>query len=638
MALPITVLAAGKIAAKSMRILHLLSQLEITGAEAYAITLADYQMAQGHEAFIVSDKLHIFTKAKYLSQPISNRRWLQRFSNAWFLFQFVQKNKIDIIHAHSRAASWVAWAATLFCKNTAYISTVHGRQHLHKNPRKTDIYGKKIITVCENIKHHLENEMHVTSQKVFVIRNGINFLELERHRSSFLVATNDGPSLSILGRASGPKGQQTFNIIMNVLPALLLAHPKLKVFLAGGMPEHFPNEVREKVAALKIQYPGSIRAYGIVSQEKLCHLMLSSSLVIASGRIAISALYYKIPVYALGEATKHGLVDSQNFQTCLESNFGDIGAFQKKMDVESQSIKDDLVNLLGSKSNSKDAELLHEWIKQNFDSERISGSVLSLYQRAISKLRQPKHIPALMYHKVTDQPLNSKHKIFITKDQFERQMLFLIDKGFTTLTFKDYQEFRDGNRHWNEFPQKPIFLTFDDAYEDNHRNVLPFFKKNNLKATFFALGDSTLQSNRWDTDTDPSEPSSPLMNDTQLKEFLNIGCEVGAHSLSHRDLTSLPTHEQEAEICESKKLLEARLSTKIISFAYPYGKYSEKTKEIVQQNGYQFAVATDNGGLHIEDDPYEIFRASIFPQDGVGRLARKSAPWYRAYYYKKRGK
>ncbi|MCS7074706.1 MAG: polysaccharide deacetylase, partial [Bacteroidia bacterium] len=61
-----------------MRILHVLSQVEITGAEAYAITLADEQIRQGHQVWIVSDTITLPHQATYISMPIANRKYLNR--------------------------------------------------------------------------------------------------------------------------------------------------------------------------------------------------------------------------------------------------------------------------------------------------------------------------------------------------------------------------------------------------------------------------------------------------------------------------------------------------------------------------------------------------------------------------------
>ena len=49
-----------------MNILMALSQLEITGAEVYATTIADELIERGNKVYIVSDTLTTPTKAEYI--------------------------------------------------------------------------------------------------------------------------------------------------------------------------------------------------------------------------------------------------------------------------------------------------------------------------------------------------------------------------------------------------------------------------------------------------------------------------------------------------------------------------------------------------------------------------------------------
>ena len=148
------------------------------------------------------------------------------------------------------------------------------------------------------------------------------------------------------------------------------------------------------------------------------------------------------------------------------------------------------------------------------------------------------------------------------------------------------------------------------------------------------LGDFNVKENFWD-----KEEISPgkLMTTNEKIAFVNAGWEIGAHSLTHPDLTQLTDEEVTIELIQSRKNIEETLTTKVISFAYPYGNVDERIKKITRESGYQFAVSTDSGGLTIEEDHFEIFRVAIFPEDGWFQLYKKTSSWYRNYYKRKRG-
>lgn len=158
------------------------------------------------------------------------------------------------------------------------------------------------------------------------------------------------------------------------------------------------------------------------------------------------------------------------------------------------------------------------------------------------------------------------------------------------------------------------------------------------RGVLYLLGDFDIRYNKWDADFDPTEPRADIMDRAQKQAFVAAGWEIGAHTMSHAKLPELPAAAALAEMRDSKAALEEALNTEIISFAYPYGALDEEVKALAQQAGFTYAVATDTGGMHLEDDRMQIFRVNIFPHETPGSLFKKTATWYRKYYRWKRKK
>lgn len=70
--------------------------------------------------------------------------------------------------------------------------------------------------------------------------------------------------------------------------------------------------------------------------------------------------------------------------------------------------------------------------------------------------------------------------------------------------------------------------------------------------------------------------------------------EIGAHSVSHPLLNTLPLPSQQFEIQGSKACLEYLLGNRLHGFSYPNGAASEHTRSIVQECGFTFACASYN--------------------------------------------
>ena len=156
-----------------MNILHVLSGDFVTGAETSTVALIKRQIASGHKVFVAAGRFDHPVEAVVVSIPIYNRSFLRRFLNILALRNFIRKKGIDLVHAHSRAASWVSYWACRSTK-TPYLSTLHGRQHLHFSNRWFNIYGNTVLTMCEDIREQMLGRTQAFRQEqLIVLRNGL---------------------------------------------------------------------------------------------------------------------------------------------------------------------------------------------------------------------------------------------------------------------------------------------------------------------------------------------------------------------------------------------------------------------------------------------------------------------------------
>jgi peptidoglycan/xylan/chitin deacetylase (PgdA/CDA1 family) len=86
---------------------------------------------------------------------------------------------------------------------------------------------------------------------------------------------------------------------------------------------------------------------------------------------------------------------------------------------------------------------------------------------------------------------------------------------------------------------------------------------------------------------------------------------IGAHTVTHTQLSSLPPDAQREEIATSKRQLEEWLGREIMVFSYPFGRRRHYTKESVKlcrEAGFAKAAANFPGQAHRWTDPYRIPR------------------------------
>jgi peptidoglycan/xylan/chitin deacetylase (PgdA/CDA1 family) len=351
----------------------------------------------------------------------------------------------------------------------------------------------------------------------------------------------------------------------------------------------------------------------------------------------MECLFSKTPLLAIGEYCSHGILTPSRLCGALTSNFGDIGALEVESPLDLEEISKEVSNFLqGQGPAESELETLRKRAEIEFSARVVHDEVMESYRAAIFKCHVPHWIPVLMYHKIPDQNIQSRHRIFVSKDNFRKHLRFFRKRGLTSLTFQDLVQFWTGKRPYQEFPKKPLILTFDDGYEDNLKNAQAPLKEFGFRATIFLLANHSIVENTWDADT--GEEPSKLMTLSEKQQLDSKVWEIGSHGFNHLHLPQVPEPAAIREMQESKLSLKRDLQQPVYSFAYPFGSTNAHIASLAREAGYKFAVNTDQGGLHLADQPHSIFRVNIFPEDGPFDLWKKTSPWYRRYFFRKRGR
>ncbi|MEG0069348.1 MAG: polysaccharide deacetylase family protein [Cetobacterium sp.] len=585
-----------------MNILMALSQLEVTGAEVYGTVLSDELIRRGNRVFIVSDTLTKPTNAPYEKIEFNKRKLKNRISQVAKLLKIIKEKDIQVVHAHSRASSWSCAIACKIAK-IPLVTTIHGRQPVHFSRKLIKAFGDYSLSVCENIREHVVEDLKVNPKNITVLRNMINIKE---YKKDLIDIQKKEKVISIIGRLSGPKGDVTYNILN-----ILHKRQDFKIQVIGGkeIPQRF-----KKFQGNNVEFLGYVNN---VSEK-----IKGSSLVIGAGRVAVEAILCEVPVLAIGEAESVGVVTMDRVKNALKSNFGDISLNRRALFQWT-----DIIPEIDKAFNLDKAELLslREYVSKEFSIETIVDEIEKIYQREIVKKRKYE-MPVIMYHRVIkDESEKGVHGTYVTVKQFEEQMSYLKKKGFETVTFKDmlnnkYKQRFDKDKKW-------IMLTFDDGYKDNYENAFPILKKYEFKGIIYIL--DGLSYNKWDVENKNNpEKKFTLMNKEELLEMQNYGIEFGGHTSSHPELAKLPIEKAKNEISTSKVTIEKMVGKELLSFAYPYGSLNQDVKQIPKEVGYRFAVATDSGSLTFSDDLFEIRRIGIFPTNNLFNFKRKVSGKY----------
>lgn len=88
------------------------------------------------------------------------------------------------------------------------------------------------------------------------------------------------------------------------------------------------------------------------------------------------------------------------------------------------------------------------------------------------------------------------------------------------------------------------------------------------------------------------------------RDLLDMGMEIGSHTMTHPDLTKLDDAKLKRELEESKSFLEDYVQRPVRTFCYPFGHFNRRVREAVIAAGYELARTTESFRTSTGSDPY----------------------------------
>jgi peptidoglycan/xylan/chitin deacetylase (PgdA/CDA1 family) len=118
-------------------------------------------------------------------------------------------------------------------------------------------------------------------------------------------------------------------------------------------------------------------------------------------------------------------------------------------------------------------------------------------------------------------------------------------------------------------------------------------------------------------------------------DLVLAGFEVGAHTVTHPDLSRLDFESCLREMSDSRQALERLLGVRVRTFAYPYCHYGSAALAAVRAAGFTAAVTCQGLGSW---DRYELRRAMITGKDGLSIFVLKLTELYQPLFDSRPGR
>jgi len=215
----------------------------------------------------------------------------------------------------------------------------------------------------------------------------------------------------------------------------------------------------------------------------------------------------------------------------------------------------------------------------------------------------------LMYHHVCPvesvPPSGERHSLEgwdynLGPEDFEFQLESLLRRKFRFVTLDEYVKRAVELNHGSG---RMVAVTFDDGWRDNYDHAFPVLTRMGIPATFFVV----------------SGPMSGVaderrMTPAMLREMAAAGMEIGVHSRTHPNLTTLSKEQLDEEIGGCKTELEGMVGQPVRFLAYPGGRFNDAVVRCAQRHGILAACSVIPAGENNRAARYSLSRDVFTPR------------------------
>jgi peptidoglycan/xylan/chitin deacetylase (PgdA/CDA1 family) len=205
----------------------------------------------------------------------------------------------------------------------------------------------------------------------------------------------------------------------------------------------------------------------------------------------------------------------------------------------------------------------------------------------------------LGYHGVAEcRRRDDPFLLTISPHRFRRLLEAMLEAGFEFVTLAEMVVAANGGPP----PPGMAAVTFDDGLRNNLSVAAPILRELGVPASVYVPTDWLGGVHPW-----IQGPQGAILTTTELLQLADAGWEIGAHSVSHCDMSALDYRACVAEVDGSCETLSGLIGQPVRSFAYPFGLYDEAAMTAIRDAGLLASLTTGSGTW----SPLEMTRAMI---------------------------
>jgi len=297
-------------------ILQIIPHLDAGGAERTTIDIAEALSSLGARALVATEGGRLVGElqakgGEWLPFPAASKNPARMLLNAQALARLIRREKVDVVHARSRAPAWVALAATRLAR-TPFLTTYHGSYAGHSPPKvlynSVMARGDVVIANSEYTADLIRRQHPFAASRIRVIPRGTDFAAFHPGAvdPARVLALRDGwgvgPHERIVLHAARLTGWKGHRVLIDAAQIMTEAGQRDVAFLLAGDAQGRDGYVKELDGLIASRgVAGVVRRVGHVADMPAA-LMAAAVVAVPStepeafGRVAVEAQAIGAPV------------------------------------------------------------------------------------------------------------------------------------------------------------------------------------------------------------------------------------------------------------------------------------------------------------------------------------------------------
>ncbi len=373
-------------------VLQIIPALGTGGAEQACVDIAAALSARGDKALIVSSGGRRVAEVeaaggKHILWDVKTKNPVKIVKNAFWLADLIRRERVDIVHARSRAP---AWSAMIACRLTGcrFITTFHAAYKFSNKLKK--LYNRvmasadRVIAISPYIARHIRESYGLSEEKLRLVNRGIDTSKfdpqaIEESRvaafRAFAHIRAEDSAIIVPARLSPIKGQQFFIRVLGLLKQRGVELPPVLIVGDDQGRETYTQSLRDLIR--KSDLENVVRLVGACADMAAAYA--AASLVVVPsrvpegfGRVPVEAMAMGVPVIASAiGAMRDTIVD------------GVTGWLAPSEDLEAWAEAVEKALRLSGEERKDMAEASRVWARRHFEAEMMVAQTLAVYDDVV---------------------------------------------------------------------------------------------------------------------------------------------------------------------------------------------------------------------------------------------------------------